>query len=67
MSKNTTTTAHSGTGLPLAWPDWIADVEREMGTGEPLPARGREDFRKYFNQGMTPAEALYEDREAASV
>lgn len=47
--------------------DWIVEVERDIGCDEPLPQEGREEFRKYFDQGLSPSEAVAQDREDACV
>ena len=43
------------------WNDWIADIDRQFGE-EGLSEEGKQAFRKYFDQGLAPSEAIYQDR-----
>lgn len=42
--------------------DWIVEVERCIGTSEPLSKTGRGDFFISFLRGLSPAEAIQADR-----
>lgn len=52
--------------LPLAtdrnlWDSWILEVSRHFGEDE-LSEEGKKEFRNYFDQGLSPSEAIYHDR-----
>lgn len=47
-------------GEPVPFESWAESVALYFDEG--LSERGKEGFKKYFLQGMTPAEALQQDR-----
>lgn len=45
----------------LGFEEWLYLVERHFIDG--LTQEGREEFRNYFLRGLTPSEAIFQDRE----
>ncbi|MGY6251813.1 hypothetical protein ACXIVK_00015 [Paraburkholderia caledonica] len=47
---------------PIRFEDWVAGVEREVGAHVE-----RESYRRYYDQGLSPANAVLQDRLEAGV
>lgn len=51
----------TATGHLVSLEEWLVDLERHF--GDDLSLEAKQEFSGYFYRGLTPSEAIYQDRE----